>query len=251
MGTAVVNNAISLVVLDLIASSLRLIGVLASGEPVPIEEANDALMVLDQMVDAWNADRLAIYATGSQDFPFVVGQQAYMMGPGGDFNTERPPRIDSISAMLLENPSNPIEVPMSMFTVDEWQKQMPVKVVNSSFPQVCYDDGGFPLRTLSFWPIPTYPNAARIYSWQDLTLPPTLQTVLSFPPGYAEAFRYNLAARLSAEFAAPLPALVGQIAIDSMARIRNMNLPELGLRSDLMVSEGGYNYKADLFGIPF
>jgi hypothetical protein len=76
-----------------------------------------------------------------------------------------------------------------------------------------------------------------------------LTTVIAFPPGYAEAFRYNLAVRLSAEFGAPLPPAVPAIATDSLARLKTINAPDLGLQSDLVPSPAGYNYKADLFGI--
>ncbi|MGH2505884.1 MAG: hypothetical protein ACRDHZ_00455, partial [Ktedonobacteraceae bacterium] len=189
---------------DLLSSALRLIGVLSAGEQMAQDDAADALMVLQQMIDGWNADRLAIFTTRSDDFPFVLGKQVYTLGTSGDFNIPRPARIDAMSAILLSDPSNPVEVPMSMYTVDEWQLQVPVKIVTGSFPLICYDDGGFPLRTLNFWPIPTdQPSSARIYSWQALDSPAAYDTPIAFPPGYAEAFRFNLAVRLSAEYGQP------------------------------------------------
>lgn len=247
------DNSISQSAYQIIASALRLIGVLASGELIPIEEANDGLNVLQQMLDAWNAERLTIFTTPSQDFAFTLGQQSYTLGIGGNFDVARPPKITGMSAILLQpNPLNPIEIPIVMYSAEQWQNEIPVKVVNSTFPQICYDDGGFPLRTLNFWPIPQLQqNNVRIYGWQGLGLPTTLQSVLSFPPGYAQAFRYNLAVLLAAEFAAPVSPTVQAIAIESLARVKTMNAPELGLRSDLIANPAGYNYKADLFGIPF
>ena len=35
---------------------------------------------------------------------------------------------------------------MSMYSVDQWQNEVPVKEVNGTFPQFCYDDGNFPLQ---------------------------------------------------------------------------------------------------------
>jgi hypothetical protein len=238
--------------LDLISSALRLIGVLASGEQASPEENADSLMVLQQMIDAWNADRLAIFTTRIDDFPYIQGKQVYTLGAGGDFDMPRPAQIDSMSTILLADPSNPVEVSISMFTVQEWQTQVPVKIVEGSFPLVCYDSGDFPLRKLNFWPIPqTEPSSARIYSWQALSAPATFATMISFPPGYAEAFRYNLAVRLAAEYAATLAPIVQQIAIQSLARVKSMNVPELTLRSDLLPVDGEYNYRADMFGMGF
>lgn len=236
-----------------ITSALRLVAVLANGELPSDDDANQSLIVFNDMIDGWNAERNAIFTTRSDDFPFVLGKQSYTLGAGGDFNIPRPARIDGMSSILLTDPSNPVEVPMDMYTVDEWQTQVPVKIVNGDFPQLCYDDGGFPLRTLNFWPIPiNQPNAVRIYSWQALGAQ-TLLAQVSFPPGYAEAFRYNLAARLAAEFGVDpskyAAATVATLAIQGLARIKTMNAPEVSLRSDLIPFPAGYNYRADLFGI--
>jgi len=246
------SAALTVGTLDLIASALRLINVVAAGEPMPIATASDSLMVLDQMIDAWNADRLAIFTTSSIDFPYVLGQQSYTCGPSGDFDMPRPARIDGMSSILLNDPSNPVEVPLTLYSVSDWQSLVPVKVVSGTFPLICYDDGGFPLRTLNFWPIPTQqPNSVRIYGWQALQGASNLQATLAFPPGYLEAFRYNLAVRLAAEFVAQMPPIVAQIAVESLGRLRSMNAPQLSLRSDLVPDPDGYNYRADLFGIGF
>ena len=236
---------------DLINSALRLDGVIAGEEVANFNDANLGLMVLNDMIDAWNAERQAIYTTRIDDFPFVGGQQVYTIGTGGDFDIPRPARIDSMSAILLNTPSNPVEVPISIYSIDDWQTQVPVKVVAGSFPQICYDDGAFPLRSLNFWPIPQgQPCSARIYSWQGLGAQ-TLTSQIAFPPGYSEAMRYNLAVRLGAEFAAPASAVVAQLAILGLARIKSMNAPDLGLRSDLVGNPVGYNWSADLFGNPY
>lgn len=235
--------------LDLISSALRLINVMAAGEQTPIDMANDSLLVLNDMIDSWNADRLAIYTVQSTDFPFVLGQQTYTLGTGGNFNLARPPKIEGMSTIQLTNPSTPVEIPIALYTWEEWQNQVPVKNVSGSIPLICYDDQAFPNRNLNFWPIPfDQPNSVRIYYWAALPAQ-TLAGAVSFPPGYRQAFRYNLAALLAAEFAQPVPAVVAEIAVDSLARVKAMNMPELVLQSDLIPDPSGWNYKADLFGI--
>lgn len=238
---------------DILSSALRLIGVLAAGEQMGPEDSADALMVFQQMIDGWNADRLAIFTTGINDFPFVEGKQSYTLGTGGDFNMVRPARIDAMSAILMQNPANPIEIPMTLFTAEEWQTQIPVKVVTGTFPLICYPDGNFPLNTLNFWPIPQQqPVNARIYSWTPLSAPATYNTTIAFPPGYAEAFRYGLAVRLSAEYGQPqVSPTVATIAVDSLARLKSMNAPVLDLRSDLVLGPDAYNWSAILFGNPY
>jgi len=238
--------------LDLIASSLRLLGILAAGEPVEINDANDSLVTLQQMIDGWNSDGLTIFTTTSTDFPFVANKQTYTLGTGGDFNIARPASIDGMSAILLNNPSNPIELPMVPYTVDQWQNQIPVKAVPSTFPQIYYDDGNFPLRNVSFWPFPSSNiNSVRIYSWQPLSSPAALNTVITFPPGYAEAFRFNFALRLAPEFSAPVSPIVQQTAVESLARIKTMNYRPRDLRSDLIPVDGQQNYRQDMFNLGY
>lgn len=236
---------------DLITSAMRLVGVLADGEQPSDDNANTGLEVLNDMIDNWNIQRQAIFTTRIDDFPFVLGQQDYTMGTGGNFNIPRPARIDAMSTIQLTNPGNPVEIPITMYTTEDWQLKVPVKNVSGSIPLICYDDGGFPLRTLSFWPIPVQqPNSVRIYSWAALAAQ-TLTSQISYPPGYRQALRYNLAVLLGEEFAHSASATVVAVALRSLGNIKTMNAPELELRSDLAPDPAGYNYRADLFGMGF
>lgn len=234
---------------DIICSALRLAQVLAADETPTDAEANLGLAVFNGMLDSWNAQRLAVFTTRSDDFPFVNGKQTYTLGTGGDFDMARPARIDCMSAILLANPSNPIEQPLVMFSVDEWQN-IPVKNVQGTFPTLCYDTGDFPLRQLNFWPIPQSGNSVRIYSWQALTEPTLLTDDVTFPPGYGEAFRYQLAVRMAPEFGTTVSATVASLAIQSFATVKSMNVPEIEMQSDL-VPDSGVNYQAFMFGLPY
>lgn len=246
------DNSIFFTTLSLITAAMRLIDTVASGELPTNDEASDALMAFQWMVDSWNADSLSIFTMSASDYPLALNQQKYTLGPGGDFNTTRPAKIVGMSAILLYNPTNPVEVPIDLYTMTEWQTQIPVKNVPGTFPQVCYDDGNMPLRTLNFWPIPNQqPVNVRIYAWQSLVWPATLQTILNFPPGYARAFIFNLAVELAPQFGAQISPAVMKTAVDSLAMVKTLNAPDMNLISDLMTSPGGYSYKADLFGLPY
>lgn len=237
--------------LDLISSSMRVIGALASGEAPTSAEATDALAVLNDMMNSWTADRLMVFTITINEFTLIAGQQVYTMGLGGDFNVVRPARIDRVSIVSLSNPAQPLELPISYYTDWDWQLT-PVKVIQSSLPQAVYDDGAFPLRNISYWPIPSIAANTRIYGWTALNQFPDLVTDLTFPPGYAEALRYNLAMRLIAEMPGnynPLMAQVaGGLAVDSLARVKSMNMPLVkAFCDDALLNRGGrYNYISDM-----
>jgi len=53
---------------DQINGALRLIGVLAEAEAPSAAMAQDALTALNQMLDSWNTERLAVFSTIDQVF---------------------------------------------------------------------------------------------------------------------------------------------------------------------------------------
>lgn len=231
---------------------MRLIGALSSGENPSANEQKDAGAVLNQMIDLWNAQSLMIFTQLIQDFSFVAGQQVYTVGFGGSFNTPRPAEIERGSVILNPTSAQPLEVPIPIYTEQDWQK-VSIKATDSTFPLALYDDGAFPFRNFSFWPVPR--DAAskfRLYSWSPLTQFPDYATVLTFPPGYYEAISYNLAVRLAPEFGATLRPDVVAIATSALATIKVMNHSEEAMVCDLGVVPGPSSRKVrnELFSIP-
>ena len=226
--------------LDIICSSLRLVGILAGGELPNGNDANDCLIVLQGMWDSWNAERLMIPTVPRNLYNLTAGQQAYTIGidPTGamvaNFSVPRPPAIERMGIITPNNPAQPLELPLQYLTVAQWQ-EVPVKNIQSALPQYCWDDQGFPFRTLTFWPEPNVNLQVAIYPWAALTAPAALTTQMAFPPGYQKAFRYNLAVDLAAEFPPVEPQIlqaVAAIAIESKRIVKAMNAPILDLRCD-------------------
>ena len=235
---------------DLLASACRLIGVLASGETLPNDIAADGLMVLQQMIDSWNADRLTVFTITIDEFSLTPNQQVYTYGVGGNFNAPRPAKLYRASIVSLTNPNQPLELPIDIYTDLDWQNQ-PVHNITTSLPNALYDDGAFPFRNLSYWPIPTVVVKTRLYGWTALNTFANLTTDHKFPPGYLEALRYNLALRLIAEMPGeynPIMAqTTGMLAVESLARIKSMNLPVIQATIDpaLCGIGGHYNFYSD------
>jgi hypothetical protein len=243
-------------VLDLISSAMRLINVLADGEVPTASMAQDALFVLQSMVDSWQAERLMIFTIPRNVYTLTAGQQTYNLGlnpPNAwDFNAPRPARIERMGIIWLGNAAQPLELPLQYLTVAQWQ-EIPVKNITSSLPQYCWDDDNFPFRGLNFWPIPNVNDQITIYPWTAITTPATLTTQLAFPPGYLQAFRYNLAVMLAAEFP-PVPdsvlSTVAAIANESKRVVKAMNTPMTDLRCDPALTPLGdrylYNWISDM-----
>ncbi len=227
-----------MVPLDLITSSLRLIGVLASGETPSSAEASDCLLILNQMVEAWGIEHLALFTLNRNTFTLVPGTQNYTVGTGGTFNMARPARIEYVSMLILNNPAQPLELPIQMFTDTEWQA-IPVKNISTTIPQGVYDDGGFPLRTLSYFPVPSVANQTILGTWAALSAFSDLVTDVTFPPGYAKALRYNLALDLAPEFGSNVKPEVLAQAIASKGAIKSVNIEDTISRVDPAITSTG------------
>jgi hypothetical protein len=234
---------------DLIASSLRLIGALASGETAPAAESGDALAILNQMLDAWSANRLTVFTLSRQVFTLQAGKQTYTMGAGGDFNVARPAKIQYWSIISNQNPAQPLELAANyhFLTDQDWQ-EIRVKNITSSLPRKLYDDGGFPLRSFSFWPVPDNSSVqTALYTWSALQQFADLVTDYTFPPGYQEAIKYNFAIRLAAEWPGNLSPATPVLAAQALANIKSMNAPvvKLGCDEALGGASGTYNWRTD------
>lgn len=217
--------------LDLISSSLRLLGVLASGENASANEANEGLIALNDMLDTWTTEQLLIFSKVTETFALVAGQQSYQMGTGApDFNTPRPQRIENA---LWQQPtgSTNFNLQIEIINQDQWAA-ITTPQIQSNIPTKMFPNYTFPYATLYFWPIPQVVNNLILWSWKPPIDIAALTTTISLPPGYNKAMKYNLALELAPEFGAMPSPLVVSVAEESKAAIKRMNNKPILLSQD-------------------
>jgi hypothetical protein len=207
---------------DLIRTSLRMIGVLASGENPSAEEQNDAFWALNNMVAQWSIQKLFIYSITEEIFQFNVNQQIYTMGPGGDFNTTRPNKFYRMNVRINANTSSQLDIPMHIMNTAEWAA-IGVKLTVSSWPTHVYPDFQNPLVVLNFWPIPQQTQAIEMFSWKSLAAFTSPTQVIALPPGYMEALESNLAVRLAPEYGKAVPQVIADLATTTKMNIKIEN----------------------------
>jgi hypothetical protein len=208
---------------DQIKASLRLIGQLAEGEEPSPQAAQDALSAMNQMIDSWNTERLAVFCTEDQVFNWPPGQITRTLGPTGNFVGNRPVLIDD--ATYFRDASTNVSYGIKLINQQQYNG-IAVKTVTSTYPQVMFVNNTFPDITMTIYPQPTRVLEWHFVSVQELTKPATLNTVLSFPPGYLRAFKYNLAMEIANEFGVePMPQ-VQRIAMTSKRNLKRINNPD-------------------------
>ena len=208
---------------DQIKASLRLIGQLAEGEEPSPQAAQDALTAMNQMIDSWNTERLAVFSTQDQVFEWPADIITRTLGPTGDFVGNRPVMIDD--ATYFRDPSTNVSFGIKLINQQQYDG-IAVKTVTSTYPQVMFVNNTFPDTTMTIYPKPTRLLEWHFVSVEELTKPATLTTSLAFPPGYLRAFKYNLACEIANEFGVEPPQNVQRIAMTSKRNLKRINNPD-------------------------
>ena len=207
---------------DIINGSLRLLGVLAEGETPSAATSQDALTALNQMIDSWNTERLAVFSTQDQIFTWPPGVISRTLGPSGTFSGIRPIALDD--STFFHDPASGISYGIKIINQQQYNG-IAVKTVTSSFPQVMWVNMTYPDIEMYVYPVPLRTIEFHFVSIEELTQPVNLATTLAFPPGYLRCFRYNLACEMAPEFGVEPTPQVQRIAMTSKRNLKRVNNP--------------------------
>ena len=208
---------------DQINGALRLLGVLAEGETPSAETSQDALLALNQMLDSWNTERLAVYSTQDQVFNWPAGELFRTLGPTGNFVGNRPVLLDD--STYFRDPQTNVSYGIKFINQQQYNG-IAVKTVTSTYPQVIWVNNTYPDIEMY-----VYPKPLRLLEWhfvsvEELSQVPSLATPITLPPGYLRAFRYNLACEIAPEFGVEPSAQVQRIAMYSKRNLKRINNPD-------------------------
>ena len=209
--------------LDQITGSMRLLGMLAEGEEPSAAAAQDGLMAMNQMLDSWSTERLAVFSTQDQMFTWPANTISRTLGPTGDFVGNRPVLLDD--STYFRDPTNGISFGIKILNQQQYNG-IAVKTVTSTYPQVIWTNMNMSNMDMYIYPVPTKALEWHFVSVTELVEPATLATVLVVPPGYLRAFRYCLACEMAPEFGVEPSPTVSRIAMVSKRDIKRINNPD-------------------------
>lgn len=231
---------------SIVYGALRLIGQLAEGETPSAETASDALNAMNQMIESWNLERLAIYSTQDQVFTWPASTISRTLGPTGDFIGNRPVLLDD--ATYFRDASTNVSYGIKQINQQQYDG-IAVKTVTSTYPQVIWLNMTHPDIEMYIYPVPSRALEFHFISVEELTRPATLDTEMSFPPGYLRAFRYCLACELAAEFGVEPSPQVQRIAMTSKRNLKRINNPGdmMALPYSLLANRSRFNIYSGTF----
>lgn len=218
----------------IILAAMNMLGIRQSGETMAGADMQDALDLLNGMIDGWGLQPGTILNQQREVFPLVAGQggpaNPYTMGPGGDFNTVRPVYVTGAGLLLGTSPT--IEIPLSFLTDDAYEA-IRIKDLGSPYPTSLYFNATQPLASIYLYPVPTSAlNDLVLYSLDASLGFANLTTQYTFAPGYVEAMEYNLARRLAAPYGQPFTPELDQLARKSLAWVKTANTRMVDLSLD-------------------
>lgn len=199
--------------LDIITGAAKLIGVVFKSESLSADEANDGLVVLNDLLDSWSNDNLIGSAYTIENFP-MTGAASYTMGVGGDFNTSRP--INIVTAVIRYGS---IDYPMLIIPPDQFQETIALKSIHAPYPALLTYDNAYPLATIKMYTIPDSGATLYLQSNKPLSNLSSLTATVDLPPGWKRTLIYNLALDLAPQYG-PEAMQIAQ----GLTRIANQSL---------------------------
>lgn len=221
---------------DLIRASMRKIGVLSAGEPLPANEGADALETLTQLVSAWSTETLLIPVVGTVQKQLIQGQAEYTIGiypgetiPDNHIETSRPMKF--IAALIRDEYGT--DYPQEAIYVKTYNRIS--RKTNESRPSRFYVREGWPLNTILFESVPYANETLHLEVIQPLSeILPTacLTDVINLPPGYERTLVYNLAMDLADEWGKQPSNMIAVTATEGKKWIKRNNYRPLVLGMD-------------------
>ena len=214
---------------EILTRAMRTATILGASDVMEGNDAADALLTLNQMMDAWQAERLFAYEIVQHTHPLSTGVGTYTIGPGGTINVDRPVRIEWAFTRDSQNYDRPLDiVPDQVFAA------ITLKSQGDNFPSVLYYRPNFPLGTIRIWEHPSANLVLHLGCWVTLSEFADLNASVALPPGYEQAIVLSVAELLSPEYGKEPSASLVRMAARARANIQQNNLPDPRISCEFM-----------------
>jgi hypothetical protein len=203
---------------ELIKSSLRLIGAIGTSEVPTADEFVDGLSALNDLLEIWSTQNLAVYGSADVAFNTVAGTATYTIGPTGAWVTDRPVRINDAPICTY----NGVDFPIDLVGQGDYDL-IPLKTQQQPIVEQMLYVNDNPNGRITLWPVPSSIVSITMNIDRVLTQVASTATVLTFPPGYLLALRYNLGILLAPDYGRQIAPEVISVAQSSFANLKRAN----------------------------
>jgi len=223
---------------EIIIDALTEIGAIAQGETPDDGVMQLGLGRLQKLIDAWGAEFGTIAVQDRNTFVLTSGTSEFTIGPTGDLVTARPVWIQAVNYVVPGGTST-VEVPMGPMDKDQYAA-LSIKNLSSGLPQLYYYNATNTNGTMDIWPVVSQNVTLVLYLPRAVDQPVTAGSTVIGPPGYAEAFLYQLAVRLCNPMGRQLTQELRDLSRAAFLRMQRPNADPgiLGVDAALTPSSG-------------
>jgi len=164
---------------DLINGAARSINIVRQNAVLTGENMTVALYALSNFVATCSNNKLLIFNYETFVFP-LSSKKEYTLGVGGDWNIPRPMDIETAYVRLNNGTQQELDISLAQLTFSQYAG-ISVKNTPGSFPFAYYDNGDYPLRKVTVFPVPTQPCDIVLWLRSPL-LDLQLQAIASLGP---------------------------------------------------------------------
>lgn len=212
--------------LDLITDAAKEVGIVGQGETLSGNDAADLLGQLNRLIDSWNAEREAIYASQLLGpFTITASLNPHTIGASGQTwtATQRPVSIEGAQLRISSTNTYPLNIRDA-----EWYQRLASPALTSALPTDIYYQPDWANGKVYFYPVPTTAYTVQLLVRQLLS-EYVLATTLSLPPGYRDALTLTVAENAAEMFGRPVSPRLALRATRARARIfvNNLVVPKL------------------------
>lgn len=224
---------------QLLTGTLRLINVVSANETPNDGDIELCLTSLDGLIDSMGNDINNIFTFSPTRFMLTPGKADYLLGPalgddglptGADWVIERPMRIEeaklirfpTVNGDVISGGPSTLYMPIKQLSVYEYAN-IRMRDLPNNWPWQMFDNGQYPCRKLSFWPIPQESNAVELWLWAPLGRWNTLDDQINMPQGYLRYLRFKLAIEVAPEFGKDIPSTIIDAMREAQASVMSLN----------------------------
>lgn len=223
-------------------------GVLGQGQVAQAEDIQNAFVRANYMIAQWNRKRWLLY--NLTDISVTTnGAMTYTIGPGMNFNTPRPDRLEDgcFLRQVASSGVQQIDYPLQLLSSREDYNRIRLKTMGT-WPSIIFYDSNWPTGTVYAWPVPQANQyELHVLVKHQLTAFATLIETINLPPEYEAALSYNLQVRLRVAYRMPADPAMIALAKDSLNVIRNANVqvPTMKMPPTVIGAQRAYNVYSD------
>lgn len=223
--------------LQIIEDALGLCNCVGVDQTPTADEVSDSLRAFNDLLEDWSTQNLAVWGNANQTFPTVAGQATYTIGPAGNWNTTRPANISDPAYSTIQG----VTFPCISITQDAYNR-IAVKAQPQQYPNFYLYVNDYPLGLVTLWPVPNAVTPITFSIDRLLTQITSAAAAITFPPGYAKAFKYCLGVELAPLFGKKIANYPDVVAIykETFGNVKRSNNKQRTMTFDPAYGDSTY-----------